>query len=201
LASYCFQSELEAPFSAGLLNRWGVRKPVFNAFKLLHDAGTQRWNVSGLELQRGGAGVVAYASKAHDGSVHVLVANHEVGPCNVTIRLLNTLQLLPQEDTLGSGGGIGNGGIGATVARIDDHHANAYTAWLAMGSPKADTNGTLDPNVVTALHKAAALIEEPLGVHVEDSDGGEPVGPAGVVTATLEVPHHGIARVRLASAA
>ena len=27
---------------------------------------------------QGGAGVVAYASKAHDGSVHVLVANHEV---------------------------------------------------------------------------------------------------------------------------
>ena len=157
---------------------------------------------------QGGAGVVVYASKAHDGSVHVLVANHEVGPCNVTIRVLNTLQLLLREDALSSGGihsggnsGGGNGGIGATVARIDDHHANAYPAWLAMGSPKADANGTLDPKVVAALHKAAALIEEPVAVRVEESGGGEAVGPAVVVTATLEVPHHGIARVRLAPAA
>jgi hypothetical protein len=183
-----------------------VRKPVFNAFKLLQDAGAQRWNVSGLELQPGGAGVVAYASKAPDGSVHVLVANHEVGPCNVTIRVLNTHQLLPQEDALGgggshSGGSSGIGGIGATVARVDDHHANAYTAWLAMGSPKADSNGTLDSKVVAALHKAAALVEEPLAVRVEESGAGEAAGSAAVVAATLEVPHHGIARLRLAPAA
>ena len=31
----------------------------------------------------------------------------------------------------------------ATVARVDDMHANAYSAWLRMGSPKADGNGTL----------------------------------------------------------
>jgi hypothetical protein len=30
----------------GLVNRFGVRKPVFNAFKLLHDAGDERWNVT-----------------------------------------------------------------------------------------------------------------------------------------------------------
>ena len=34
----------------GLLNRWGVRKPVFNAFKLLNEAGNERWNVSGIDL-------------------------------------------------------------------------------------------------------------------------------------------------------
>ena len=34
----------------GLVNRWGVRKPVFNAFKLLNEAGNERWNVSGIDL-------------------------------------------------------------------------------------------------------------------------------------------------------
>ena len=34
----------------GLLNRWGVRKPVFSAFKLLNEAGNERWNVSGIDL-------------------------------------------------------------------------------------------------------------------------------------------------------
>jgi beta-xylosidase len=195
----------------GLLNRWGVRKPVFNAFKLLQDAGAERWNVSGIQLQPGGGGVVAFASKAADGSVHVIVANHEVGACNVTIRVLNPHRLLR------TNGDLSVGATG-TVTRIDSHHANAYTAWLEMGSPKADSNGTLDPKVVAALHKAAALVEEPLAIHTQghsESSGetgptvavheendergslGSVVTPVALIV-TVEVPHHGIARVRLA---
>jgi len=30
----------------GLVNRWGVRKPVFNVFKLLNEAGSERFNVT-----------------------------------------------------------------------------------------------------------------------------------------------------------
>ena len=32
----------------GLVNRWGVRKPVFNVFKLLSDSGSERLNVTSL---------------------------------------------------------------------------------------------------------------------------------------------------------
>ena len=116
----------------------------------------------------------------------------------------------------------GDIGTEATVARIDDSHANAYTAWLDMGSPKADANGVLDAKVLKALHTAAVsstiaricrprlllpshltshclvlgvvelqkLKEEPLYVH-EDPQ-------ADLKGVSLELPHHGIARVRLA---
>lgn len=110
----------------GLVNRWGIRKPVFNAFKLLNEAGDRRWNVSGIELAIGGAGVVAHASKAADGSAHVILTNHESAALNVTIQVRPAAAM-----------------GGATVARVDDTHANAYTAWLAMGSPSADSTGLL----------------------------------------------------------
>ena len=69
----------------------------------------------------------------------MIAANHESADLNVTINVK-------------SAAGIGTE---ATVARIDDTHANAYTAWLEMGSPKADAYGILDAKVLAALHKAA----------------------------------------------
>lgn len=123
----------------GLVNRWGVRKPVFNAFKLLHEAGAERWNVSGIEFMAGHAGVVVWASKSSDGALHLIAANHEGASLNVTISI-KSAGILSTE---------------ATVARIDDTHANAYTAWLDMGSPKADAHGTLDAKVLAALHTAS----------------------------------------------
>lgn len=187
----------------GLVNRFGVRKPVFNAFKLLHEAGNRRWNVSGVELTSGRAGVVVWASQSNDGDLHLIAVNHESADLNVTIQIK-------------SAGGIGTE---ATVARIDDTHANAYTAWLQMGSPKADAYGVLDAKVLAALHKAAVstiplscilyakpstdlslpvavriqeLVEEPIHV-AEDLQAG-----VKLLVVCLELPHHGIARVRIA---
>ena len=63
-----------------------------------------------------------------------------------------------------------------------------------MGSPKANAQGILDPKVVTALHTAAKLLEEPLAA----GSGGSLVRlGAGGALLTVEVPHHGIARVKL----
>ena len=125
--------------------------------------------------QGGGEGVVLFASKALDGRLHLILANHEGSATNVTIKLTGAKVSMD----------------GATVARIDDSHANAFTAWVGMGSPKADADGVLDPEVVGALHAAAALVEEPLALAplaAEEGDGA---------AVTVELPHHGVARARI----
>ena len=160
----------------GLVNRWGVRKPVFNAFKLLNEAGNARLPVTGITIPIGGEGVVMFASKTLEGAVHLVLANHEGPAVNVTI----TLQQGGNSSMVKAGGAAR-----ATVARVDDTHANAYTAWVALGSPKADVNGVLDLKVVAALHKAAEIVEEPLELHCHGSS----------TALTLLMPHHGVARV------
>ena len=126
-----------------MLNRWGVRKPVFNAFKLLKEAGSERWNVSGIRMAVGGAGVVLFASKDTKGTAHFIAANHENAAINVTINVANT--------------NSNNG----TITRIDDTHANAYTAWVAMGSPKASATGELGERL-TAVRNFQRLSVIPL---------------------------------------
>ena len=69
--------------------------------------------MSGVGLTDGGEGIVLFASLAQ-GVVHLVLANHERPVTNVTITL--------------SGAAVRTDG--ATVARVDDTHANAYTAWL-----------------------------------------------------------------------
>jgi xylan 1,4-beta-xylosidase len=46
----------------GLINRFGVRKPVFNAFKMLHDAGKERWVVNASDAAHT-APVMLFAGK------------------------------------------------------------------------------------------------------------------------------------------
>ena len=128
-----------------------------------------------MVAQGGGEGVVLFASKADDGRLHLILANHEGPATNVTVKL--------------TGAKVSTDG--ATVARIDDSHANAFTAWVGMGSPKADANGVLDAEVVGALHSAAALVEEPLALAplaAEEGDGA---------AVMFVLPHHGVARARI----
>ena len=135
------------------------------------------------------------------GWVHLILVNHENPATNVTIALSGSVA----QDALGSsstssGVRLSTNLKGTTVARIDDTHANAYTAWVGMGSPKADSQtGDLDPKIVAALHAAAAVVEEPLEVqsvtHARASS--QQVSEVSVV---VMVPHHGVARVKLALA-
>ena len=130
-----------------------------------------------MVAQGGGEGVVLFASKASDGRLHLILANHEGPATNVTVKLTGARVSMD----------------GATVARIDDSHANAFTAWVGMGSPKADADGVLDPEVVGALHAAAALVEEPLALRPLAAEG---TGAA----VTVGLAHHGVARARISLA-
>ena len=98
-----------------------------------------------------------------------MLANHETATLHVTIELKGLAR-----------------GKSCTVARVDDHHGNAYTKWVALGRPLLDP---ITPKQATlaALHGAAELREEPL----------TPVGvDGGGAQVTVRVPHHGVARVR-----
>jgi hypothetical protein len=151
----------------------------------------------------GGEGIVLFASVDRQaGWVHLILANHERPETNVTITLNSGVI---RGDSVG-GGGRGavrlKSGANATVARVDNTHANAYTAWVGMGSPKADSQtGSLDPKVVAALHAAAALVEEPLEVQWGGLTKAEVnAKDAAEAAVTVVMPHHGVARIRLALA-
>jgi hypothetical protein len=166
----------------------------------------------------GGEGIVVFASVDRQaGWVHLILANHERPETNVTITLNSGVI---GGDSVGGGGRgavlrgdfVGGGGgrravrlksdANATVARVDNTHANAYTAWVGMGSPKADSQtGSLDPKVVAALHAAAALVEEPLEVQWGGLTTAEVnAKDAAEAAVTVVMPHHGVARIRLALA-
>ena len=42
----------------------------------------------------------------------------------------------------------------------------SFYVTLILSKREADSQGTLDPAVVAALHKAATIVEEPLSVHM-----------------------------------
>ena len=102
-----------------------VAKPSFNAYRLLHMMSDQRLGVTGGTA---GDGVGAAATRATDGSaVQVLVYNHvdggaaDASKSNVVSLTLNNLPF--------------TGAIRVRQYIVDYGHANAYRAWMAMGSP------------------------------------------------------------------
>ena len=52
----------------------------------------------------------------------------------------------------------------ATLTRVDEHHANAFTIWRALGEPQSPT-----PAEIAALHAAAKLEPSSLPVAAEDA--------------------------------
>jgi len=152
----------------GLVNLYGVPKPVYRGFELLARLGTRRWEVAGAHptvAAQVGAG-------DDDGSTAVLLTNvahprHPVGTERAAVRLSGLQGRRPRA---------------ATVTRIDEAHANPKAAWLAMGSPEY-----LQPAQVEALHAASRLVDEPLAV---EGDGTQ-------ASFELELPVDATALVRI----
>jgi xylan 1,4-beta-xylosidase len=121
---------------------WDVAKPSFNAFRLLHMMGDQRLSVTGGTTADG---VGAAATRSTDGSaLQILVYNHvDGGLADVTKATPVALTLTNLPFT---------GRIRVRQYVVDHGHANAYRAWIAMGSPSNPTQ----PQWVT-LRDAAEL--------------------------------------------
>jgi xylan 1,4-beta-xylosidase len=102
----------------GLLNLYGIAKPAYRGFELLHALGSELLAVEGAH-----ATVDAWVVRGAD-SVTVLLTNfalprHPIAAETVRISLARARH--PAE---------------ASVRRIDADHANAKRRWLEMGSPE-----------------------------------------------------------------
>ena len=72
------------------MNRFGIRKPVYRAFELLHQAGDMQYNVTAPDVD---SGVVLFATTNHTATgtaskeLSLLLANHNPNAVNTTVRI------------------------------------------------------------------------------------------------------------------
>jgi xylan 1,4-beta-xylosidase len=118
----------------GLLNLHGIAKPTYRAFELLHRLGQEQLPAEGRHET-----VDAWFVR-RGGGLTVLLANHA----------------LPRQPIAATRVGIEITEAGppraVTLERIDDRHANARAAWLALGAPEY-----LDAAAVGRLEEASGL--------------------------------------------
>jgi xylan 1,4-beta-xylosidase len=122
----------------GLLNIYGVPKPAYRAFELLHRLGEEICSVEGSHPT-----VDVWVIKKRS-AVQVMITNfvlprHPVATENVTIELRNISEIRT-----------------VYIERIDDTHCNTRAAWELLGSPD-----TLKPYQVKVLENVSELIKEP----------------------------------------
>lgn len=130
-----------APFHGGfgLLNLYGIPKPAYRAYELLHKLGDEIFPIAGQHPT-----IDCWVIRK-PGVIHILVTNsqlprHPVSEETVSI----TVKHIPAISR-------------ALVESIDAVHANATAAWQKMGSPD-----TLHPRDVEALELASLLVQEPI---------------------------------------
>lgn len=139
----------------GLINREGIKKPAYNAYKFLAQMGSQHLP---LTVQSPG-GVNGLAARDERGGVQVLIYNgqnpgqgfrndtyYEVAaaqPVSVTIEGLN-----PET------------AYDVTAYRVDETHGNAFAVWDTQGRPPMSQ---MDDAAWEALRNGAESPAEPLG--------------------------------------
>ena len=124
----------------GLLNLYGVPKPVYRAFQLLHSLGRERLPVAGRH-ETVDAWVVRKGA-----SITVLLTNHAQPRHDILTQLVEVrLTDAPAPRA-------------ATIERIDEDHANPRRRWREMGEPEY-----LSRSQVEQLKAASRLVKEPLG--------------------------------------
>jgi len=130
----------------GLMNIYGIPKPAYRAFELLHRLGTELLPVQG----------------SHD-TVDIWIVKK-----NGTIQVLMTNWALPKHDIKTETVNITLNGItkikNAYVERIDDTHANPRQYWEAAGKP-----GSLSPRLVQDLESRSALVREQFQVSIDNN--------------------------------
>jgi xylan 1,4-beta-xylosidase len=152
----------------GLLNLYGVAKPVYRGFELVAQLGTRQWPVAGSHRT-----VSAWVGAPEDETVssvllvNVAMPRHDIATELVAFQLAGTNGRRPRA---------------AMLSRIDDEHANAQAAWERMGRPEYP-----HPHQVDALHAASTVEPEALPI----------VGDGERATFTLALPPNAMALVRI----
>jgi xylan 1,4-beta-xylosidase len=155
----------------GLLNLYGVPKPVYRGFQLVDQLGTRRWTATGTHPTVS----MHVGAPDDDAATNVLLLNvamprHPVATEVVTVRLQGMNGRRPRA---------------ALISRIDDMHANPQAEWLRMGSPEYP-----HPHQVDALEVAATVTPERIAIAAED-------GPTREIQFTLPLPANAMALVRI----
>lgn len=122
----------------GLLNLHDIAKPIYHAFELLHNMGSELLSVSGAHKT-----VSAWVTRRKD-SVTVLLTNHAMPhhPINTEVAHVR-LDDAPRPRA-------------AYLERIDEDHANAPERWHEMGEP-----AYLSAIAVEQLQAASRMMKEP----------------------------------------
>ena len=129
----------------GLLNLYGVPKPVYRAFQLLHALGTEQLPVIGTHdtvdawVVRKGRSITVFLTNHAQ-------PRHDIATQTVEIHLTDAAAPLA-----------------AYVERIDEDHANPRRRWEEMGEPEY-----LSRLQVEQLEAASRLVKEPLGYSFEN---------------------------------
>ncbi len=130
----------------GLLNIYGIPKPAYRAFEMLHRLGNWILPVKGTHDT-----VDAWLFKNNNG-FHLLLTNFALPR--------HPVQATSVSFTLQHPGAVKN----IFVERIDEAHANARQAWEQMGSP-----GILSQQQVQQLEEVSALQRIPLAFEQQES--------------------------------
>jgi xylan 1,4-beta-xylosidase len=129
----------------GLLNLYGIPKPIYRAFQLLHHLGTELLAVEGTHET-----VDAFVVRK-EGAVTILLTNYAQPLHEITTQLVN-INLTNASNPRA-----------AYIERIDEDHANPRRLWHEMGEPEY-----LSPLQVEQLEAASHLLKEPLSWRFEN---------------------------------
>jgi len=121
----------------GLLNLHGIAKPTYRAFQLLHRAGSELLEVTGIH-----ATVDAWVIRKNK-SATVIMTNLAMPRHPIQTEALNLLLSDMPAPRI------------AWIERIDEDHANPRRLWQAMGEPEY-----LSASQIEQLEKASALRKE-----------------------------------------
>ena len=150
----------------GLMNIYGIPKPSYRAYELLHRLGNELLKLTGKHPT-----VDVWVVRKKD-TINIMITNWALPRHGIKTELVK-IQLDKTKKVKAS-----------FVERIDESHANARKAWEDMGSPKS-----LTPHQVATLELSSALVEEPLPVEQEKGSVviEVTVPPQGVAYVTLEL--------------
>jgi xylan 1,4-beta-xylosidase len=152
----------------GLMNLYGVPKPVYRGFQMIDQLGTRHWTVPESHP------TVRLHVGAPDGDevttvllLNVAMPRHAIATEIVDVRLAGLKGRRPRA---------------ALLSRIDDTHANPQAEWQRLGSPEYP-----HPHQVDALELASTVVPERIEVQA-DADG---------VRFSLPLPANAMALVRI----
>lgn len=124
----------------GLLNLYGIAKPVYRAFELMKKLGTKHWPVQGKHET-----VSVWVGENDGASTQALLVNVAMPRHAIATEAV--------EFKLASYGGRRARAV--MMYRIDGAHANPLSAWESMGQPQY-----LKPSEVKALNTASLVVAE-----------------------------------------